>query len=82
MNKRDKRPIVRLYKFEKVPNIRGNGQEYKVTNNLTGEVVHERTRDAYGKIREKGNELYYADTKTRLLDESSEDEGEGQLKKK
>jgi hypothetical protein len=79
-DKRDKRTIVRLYKFEKLPNIRGNGQEYKVTNNLTGEVVYERTRDASGKIREKGNELYYADTKTRLLDENSEDEGEEQLK--
>ena len=73
-----KRVVIQLYKFKKVPNIRGNGQEYKITNNLTGEIVYERTHDASGKIREKGNQLYYADTKTRLIDQSSEDEGVGE----
>jgi hypothetical protein len=71
-----KRAVVQLYKFEKLPNIRGNGQEYKVTNNLTGEIVHERTCDANGKLRETGRELYYADTKTRLLYEYSVSEDE------
>jgi hypothetical protein len=69
----NRRAIVSLYKFEKVPNIRGRGQEYKVTNNLTGEVLHERTADKFGKLREKGGELYYVDTQTRLLDEYSSD---------
>ena len=81
MSKPGKRVVVQLYKFEKVPNIRGNGQEFKVTNNLTGEIVYERTRDASGKIKEKGSELYYKDTQTRVLDDFrvSEDEGEGSI---
>jgi hypothetical protein len=83
MSKPDKRTIVQLYKFEKLPNIRGRGKEYKVTNNLTGEIVEERTRDASGKLKEIGRVLYYADTKTKVLDEcivSSEDEDERPFK--
>jgi hypothetical protein len=72
-----KRQVVQLYKFEKVPNIRGHGQEYKVTNNLTGEVVNERTPDLYGRLREKGRELYFMDTKTRVADEDQNSDDEG-----
>lgn len=75
MNRKgSKRQVVPLYKFEKLPNIRGRGTEYKVTNNLTGETVYERTGDHRGKIREIGNELYFVDTKTRWMDEDSGDE--------
>ncbi len=49
--------------------------EFKVTNNLTGEVIHERTADRRGVLRERGRELYYADTKTKWLDEDDGEDG-------
>ena len=66
-----KRAIVQLFKFEELPNRRGHGKEFKVTNNLTGAVIHERVSDhhyQWDRFKERGRELYYVDSKTKVLD--------------
>jgi hypothetical protein len=71
-----KRVTVQLFKFEELPNRRGYGKEFKVTNNLTGAVIQERVSDRHyqwDRFKEKGRELYYVDSKTKVLDEDLDD---------